>query len=184
MAITWHTRVNCGLLMLGRIQARRASRLLVDKRAVSNVISAVILTGAVIALSLAVFSWSESRSLDYSREYGETVDAETAKLRERLVFEYVSYNNPTQELSLYMLNCGTVDDVKIKAIHITKSALLESFSNPTLNLLDGTQAPDQDLDIGEEAYFVLSLSSALSSGYYSIEIITVRGATFHEDFIV
>ena len=67
------------------------TRVIFSRKAVSNVISAVILTGVVIALSFAVFSWSESRAQGYSDEYGDTVDAETAKLREKLAFEYVYY---------------------------------------------------------------------------------------------
>lgn len=159
-------------------------RMFHDRRAMNNVISAVILTGAVIALSMAVFGWSESRSLDYSREFGETVDAETARLKEKLVFEYVFYGDPSSDLSLFLLNCGTIDNLQIKSVYVTKSILLESFSTPTLYLLNGVQIPDQDLDIGEEGYFVLSLSSALSSGYYGVNIVTVRGATFYGDFVV
>ena len=162
----------------------RILRMFLDRRAMNNVISAVILTGAVIALSLAVFSWSESRSLDYSREFGETVDAETARLKEKLVFEYVFYGDPSFDVSLYVLNCGTIGDVQIRRVYVVKSVVLESFSTPTLYLLSGVQIPDQDLDVGEEGHFVLSLTSALSSGYYSIRIVTVRGAIFYEDFVV
>ena len=167
-----------------RMLVKRIFRIFLDRKAVNNVISTVILTGAVIALSLAVFGWSESRSLDYSEEFAETVDAETARLKEKLVSEYVFYGDPSFDVSLYVLNCGTIDDVQIKSVHVVKSVVLESFLTPTLYLLNGVQIPDQDLDVGEEAYFVLSLTSALSSGYYSMRIVTVRGAIFYEDFVV
>jgi len=163
---------------------RKISRIIFDKRAVSNAISATMLTGAVIALSLAVFGWSQTRALDYNREFGETVDAETAKLKEKLVFEYVSYGNPSYDTSVYLFNCGTVDDIEIKSAYVSNSTWLETFSTPTLYFLDGTSIPDQDLDVGEEGYFILLFSSDLSSGYYDVNIVTARGATFGSNFMV
>ena len=84
---------------------RRIPRIIFDRKAVNNVISAVILTGAVVALSLSVFAWAQSRSYDYSKEYSEVVDAETAKLKEKLAFEYIYYeDNPSDDFSIYLLN--------------------------------------------------------------------------------
>jgi len=164
---------------------RRILRIIFDKRAVSNVISATILTGVVIALSLSMFAWAQGRTSVYNSEYKETVDVETAKLKEKLVFEHVFYGNSPCNISVYLLNCGTIDDVEIKSVYIIKgSSWLETFSIPTLYFLNGTQIPDQDLDVGEEGYFVLSLSSTLSSGYYNIKIVTVRGASFDSNFVV
>ena len=164
--------------------ACRISRILFNKRAVSNAVSTTILAGAVIALSLAVFAWSESRSEDYSQEFSETVDAETARLKEKLVFEYVSYGNPSYDISVYLLNCGTIDDVEIKRVYITNDTWLQSFPTPILYFLDHTEIPDQDLDVGEEAYLVLTLSSTLSSGYYNVQVVTIRGETFGAKFLV
>ncbi len=170
--------------VLNKIPRRtcRIYRKIFDKRAVSNTISVTILTGAVIALSLAVFSWSQSRSSEYSREFSETVDAETSRLKEKLVFEYVSYGNPSDDITAYLLNCGTIDDVKIKSIYVSNGTWLQTFSAPTLNFLDGTPIPDQDLDVGEEGYVVLG-SLSLSSGYYNVKVVTERGITFGSNFM-
>jgi hypothetical protein len=170
--------------VLNKISARtyKIFRRIFDKRAVSNAISATILTGAVIALSLAVFGWSESRSSDYSKEFSDTVDAETERLKEKLVFEYVSYGNPSEDITIYLLNCGTIDNVEIKSVYVSNSTWLHTFSTPTLHFLDGTTIPDQDLDVGEEGYFFLSPLS-LSSGYYNVKVVTERGATFGSNFM-
>ena len=164
--------------------ARRISRTIFNRRAVSNAISATILTGAVITLSLAVFAWSQSRSQDYSKDFSETVDGETAKLKEKLVFEYVSYGDPSSDILAYLLNCGTIDDVEIKSVFVTNDTWLQHFSTPLLNFLDGTEIPDQDLDVNEEGYFVLSLPSNLTSGYYNIRVVTARGAAFDAKIVV
>lgn len=166
--------------------ARRVPRIIFNKRAVNNIISAVILTGAVVALSLSVFAWAQSRSSDYSKEYSETVDAETAKLKEKLAFEYVYYeDNPSKNLSIYMLNCGTIDDIQIKTVYISDSSntLLETFSNPQLYLFQSlVEIPD--LDRGDEGRLVLPLSISLDDGaYYYVKIITGRGASFDSNFV-
>ena len=166
--------------------ARRVPRIITNKRAVSNVISAVILTGAVVALSLSVFAWAQSRSSDYSREYSETVDAETAKLKEKLAFEYIYYeDNPSNDLSIYLLNCGTIDDIEIKTVYVSDSGntLLETFSDPQLYLFVSL-VEISDLDRGEEGRLVLTLSTSLNDGaYYCVRIITRRGASFDSNFV-
>lgn len=161
---------------------RRISRIIFDKRAMSNVISAVILTGVVVALSFVVFGWVQSRSLEKKSEIAETVDAETARLKEKLVFEYVFYGNPSGDITVYLLNCGTIDDVEIKNVYVGNSTWLSNPPFSTLKFLNGTEIPDQDLDVGEEGY--LELSTILSSGYYNVRVVTVRGATFDQDFVV
>ena len=165
---------------------RRTLRIVFNKRAVSNVISATILTGVVIALSLSVFAWAQSRSSDYSREYSVTVDAETAKLKEKLVFEYVYYDdNPSSDLSIYLLNCGTIDDIQIKTVYIYDSdnTLLETFSNPQLYLFQSL-VEISDLDRGDEGRLVLTVSTSLEQGaYYCTKIITERGASFDSNFV-
>ena len=161
---------------------RRIFRIIFNKRAVSNVISATILTGVVVALSLSMFAWAQGRSSVYNNEYSETVDAETAKLKEKLAFEYVYYED---DLSIYLLNCGTIDDIQIKTVYIYDSdnTLLEIFSNPQLYLFQSL-VEISDLDRGEEGRLVLELSTILEQGaYYCIKIITVRGATFDTNFV-
>jgi len=164
---------------------RRIPRIIFDKRAVSNVISATILTGVVIALSLSMFTWAQGRTSVYNSEYRETVDAETAKLKEKLIFEYVFYGNPSDDITVYLLNCGTIDDVEIKNVYVSNSTWLSNPSFSTLKFLNGTEIPDQDLDVGEEGYFVLSqLSTNLKTGaYYCVKVVTVRGATFDSNFV-
>lgn len=165
--------------------ARRIPRIIFDKRAVSNVISATILTGVVIALSLSMFAWAQGRTSAYNNEYRETVDAETAKLKEKLIFEYVFYGNPSDDITVYLLNCGTIDDVEIKNVYVSNSTWLSNPSFSTLKFLNGTEIPDKDLDVGEEGYFVLSqLSTNLKrDAYYCVKVVTVRGATFDSNFV-
>lgn len=166
---------------------RRIPRIIFDKRAVSNVISATILTGVVIALSLSMFAWAQGRTSAYNSEYKETVDAETAKLKEKLAFEYVYYyvNDSSKKLSIYLLNCGTIDDTQIKTLYIYDSGntLLETFSNPQLYLFQSL-VEISDLDRGDEGRLFLTLSTSLEQGaYYCLKIITGRGVSFDTNFV-
>ncbi len=158
---------------------------MLGKKAVSNVVSAVILTGVVIALSLAVFSWSESRAQDYSSEYGDTVDAETAKLKEKLAFEYVYYAC-TGDLSVYLLNYGTIDDIEVKTVYVYDSGgalCCAPFVGPPLYAFQSWEEISA-LDRGEEGRLVLELSASLLNGYYNVRVVTERGATFDTNFVV
>jgi hypothetical protein len=154
-----------------------------DRRAMNNAVSATILTGAVIALSLAVFGWSQARSSDFSSEYSEAVEAETDRLKEKLVFEYIFYCNPEHNITVFLFNCGAIDDVQIKRVFVSKGGWFVTFPAPTLYSLSGIQTADQDLDIEEEGYLVLELSSSLSSGYYNLRVLTHRGASFDSKFV-
>ena len=163
---------------------RKISKIIFNKRAMNNAVSATIMTSVVIALGLSVFTWAQARSSDYNSEFSETVDTETAKLREKLAFEYIFHNDTANTLTVFLLNCGTIDDVKIKTVYIYagNSTPIQIFSDPLLHSFQGgEEIPDQDLDIQEEGRIVLSAD--LPNGFYNIRIVTVRGATFDTDFV-
>jgi len=152
----------------------------------NNAVSATIMTSVVIALGLSVFTWAQARASDYNSDFSETVDTETSKLKEKLAFEYIFYDNRSSppNLTVYLLNCGTIDDIKIKTVYIYDryNNLKEVFSDPPLYSFQGSPEIPQDLDIQGEGCLVLPLSSSLS-GLYNIRIMTVRGATFDTDFV-
>ena len=160
-----------------------AIRKLLDKRAVSLVVSAVIMTGATIALGFAVLAWSQSRSSGYIKDLGEATDAEMARLKERLAVEYIFYNETSGEVTIYLLNCGAIDDVKIQSVYIKNGVRNEVFPNPSLQFLNGNG--DENLDIKEEGYMVLLPSSTLTTDvYYYVRIVTERGSLFDSGFVV
>ncbi|MDI6905746.1 MAG: hypothetical protein QMD13_09775, partial [Candidatus Bathyarchaeia archaeon] len=81
------------------------------------------------------------------------------------------------------MNCGTIDNVTVKTVYISKSSgEFQVFSNITLmHFNGGEEIADQDLDRGEEGYFMLSLS--LDAGTYSVRVVTGRGSTFDHTFV-
>ena len=87
------------------MDSRKVWKLLRGRRAVNVVISNVILVGAVIAVSFVVLFWAQYRSSAYNDEYSEAMNADIAKLKERLAFEYVFYDDDECELRVYLMNC-------------------------------------------------------------------------------
>jgi hypothetical protein len=166
------------------MQIKKISKLIFDKRAVNNAVSATILTGVVIALSLTVFAWAQTRASDYNSDFSDTVDSETARLKEKLAFEYVFYDAAQKNLTVFLLNCGTIDSVKVRTAYVydRNNVLIEIFSDPTLYPFQNwDEIPDQALDMGDEGRLVLSLE--MESGFYNIKVITHRGATFDTQFV-
>ena len=165
---------------------RKIWKLLHGRRGVSAVISNVILTGAVIAVSFVVLTWAQYRSSAYNDEYSEAMDADIARLKERLAFEYVFYDQSGRTLTVFLMNCGTINDTTVKTVYVTTSTgePIEVFSIITLRDFDGNEIPDQDLDRGEEGYFTLSLSPPdLAPDSYSVRVVTGRGSTSDHAFI-
>jgi len=162
---------------------RRIPRVILNKRAESYVISAVILAGVAIAMGFAVLAWAQGRSSAYTQEYSETMNAETAKLKERLAVEYIVYNASAHEIWIYLLNWGTIDDVEIQTVHVRSDSWHLIASAFTLKFFNGISIPDQDLDIGEEGYITVSTGALQIGGYYYVRVVTVRGAVFDSTFV-
>jgi len=159
---------------------RKVRRLFLDRHAVSVVVSTLIMVGAVIALGFAVLSWTYSRSSTFNTEYANLVEANTDKMKEKLVFEYVFYNASQSELTVYLINCGKSNDVSLANVYLSNGSWFQSFSDIELRFLNGTLT--ESLDIGEEGYFKLSVSLVANTSY-SIRIVTGRGRLFDTTFI-
>jgi hypothetical protein len=162
---------------------RKIWKLLRERRAVSTVVSNVILAGAVIAVSFVVLFWAQYRSSAYNAQYSEAMNADIARLKERLAFEYVFYSGGN--LTVYLMNCGTIDNVTVRTVYVKDAtgAPIQVSSSITLMQFNGTQIADKDLDRGEEGYFVLSSLSLSTGASYSLRIVTGRGSTFDHTFV-
>lgn len=164
---------------------RNIRKLLRERRAVNVVISNIILTGAVIVAGFVVLFWAQYRASVYNEQYSEVLNADIARLKERLAFEYVLFDQSDGDLSVYLVNCGTINETTVETVFVSTSTgrLVEVFSNVTLMHFNGDEIADQDLDRGEEGYFVLSSLDLVTKNSYSIRIVTGRGSTFDHTFI-
>jgi len=158
-------------------------KLLHRRRAISTVVSNVILTGAVIAVGLVVLSWAQYRSSSYNKQYSEAMNADIARLRERLAFEYVFYDNEENKLWVYLMNCGTIDDVTVQTVYVRNNSWFETFDRGEIALKFLNETSTQSLNIVEEGYFVLSSVGLSTRKSYSVRIVTGRGSIFEHTFV-
>lgn len=161
------------------MKLRKVAKLFRDRGGVSTVVSNVILVGAVIAIGFGVMAWTYSQSSLYQAQYRELVNSDIDKLRERVSFEYVFYDNTTESLSVYLMNSGKVGNVNIATVYVYVSNY-PPFTNITLKFLN--EAPTTYLDMGQEGYFALSVT--LQSGNtYTVKVVTGRGSSFENTFV-
>lgn len=160
---------------------KRSRRFLLNKRGVNAVISSVILACTVVTLGFVVFYWTQQRAFETNEEYGDTTDENIAKIGERLAFEHIFYNYSENTLSVYLLNCGKSNDVRLETIYLSNSSWSQTFSDIELKFLNGTET--ESLNVGEEGYFKLSVNLVSFYMIYSIRVTSVRGSHFETNFI-
>ena len=162
-------------------------KLIKNKRAVSAVISNMILIAAVIVVGFVALGYARSTSNNYVAEYGQTVNSDIAKLKETIAFEYAFYNatrygSANGSLTVFLMNAGSINDITIK-----NSAVSNSSWSTTFNCTGQTKFLNSTLtsafDIGEEGYYIQPLNTTLVSGtVYTVKILTGRGSTFVYNF--
>jgi hypothetical protein len=170
--------------MFKRATRTKLHRFLHNKAGISDVISATMLAGTVITLSLIIFAWSGKFSSDYGNQASGTTASEIDRLKEKLVVEYIHYNTSLRSVTVYLLNCGTIDNVALQSVYASNSSWYQVFSAPSMRFLNATVVTS--LNRGEEGYVILQLSgnnNLKKNAYYSIRIATVRGSTFDSSFV-
>jgi len=150
-----------------------------DKKAATVAVSTVIITSAAVALGFAVLYWAQSKTDSLNSQFNEEMEADIARLREKITFECVFYDSVNNELYVYVFNCGKSDDVIIVAAYVRNDTWMESFSDIQLRFLNGTVT--ESLDTGEHAYIKLSVDLTTDS-IYTIRLITGRGRIFETSF--
>jgi predicted PurR-regulated permease PerM len=152
----------------------RAKNLLKSRRAVSAVISNLILIAAVIVVGFAVIAWAQSTSSSYNQHYSSAINSDINQLQERIVFEYIHYDNAKNNLTVYLMNSGTISNVMIATVYVNNTP------NSTIALrLLSSGAPISSLNATIEGYFsIIPYPSLASATSYSIKIITGRGSSF------
>ena len=168
---------------------RKIRRLLNNKKALSTVVSTVVLTAGVLALGIAVlywaYSWGNIANLQYSREVADSSHA----VSERVGFEYISYSGQSSTLTVSIINWGRANNLTISTVHVW-----DSFHNyvgtgaytpsQLTNITNGSPIPNNLLNIGDEGSFTVVFPETLENGYYNIRLVTGRGRNFDGSFIV
>jgi hypothetical protein len=167
---------------------RRIHGFLGSRKAVSVVVSTVVLSAGVLALGIAVLYWAYSWGNLANLQYSKTVATNSYAVAERIGFEYISYSSSSRMLTVNIINCGGANNLNISLVHLTdifhNYVGTGAYAPSSLtNITSGSPVLDNDLDIGEEGRFTVNLSGPLPDGYYNIRIVTGRGRNFDSSFV-
>lgn len=179
------------LINLNRL-AREINSICTNKKAASVVVSTIILTAGVIAMSIAVLYWTYSMGKIGNIEYAQNTNATSSAVGERIGFEYVNASNvnsiPT--LTAFVVNWGKSDNVAIAHVIILDSSYHYLGSNSTPIVLKNidfpyAKIPDNKLHLGRDGFFTTSLymqTQLNTNSLYYVRIITTSGRNFDGSF--
>jgi len=164
----------------------RVQKLLKSGRAVSAVISNLILIGAVIAVGFVVIVWAQTQSSNYNKQYSSVIASDINQLQERITLE-ACYNSTPTTLNAYLMNSGTVN-VTIWTVYVSsQSGSLTPYNNFKLYTFQNQLVSSNTLNATKgmrEGYVQISLLTPLSGGSNLIRIITLGGSAFVFTFAV
>ena len=151
-----------------------------NRRAVSAVVSNLILIGAVLAVGLVALGYARSTAMTYQTDYSKTMSSDISKLKETLIFEYAHYGS--NQLSLYVMNSGPVN-VTIKAVSINNSPV-PSSALTIYRMSDSQQISNNVIAKGTEVKIVLNTTGMTHSGENNVKITSGSDSNFAYNFLV
>jgi len=156
------------------VQYEHGGRPDMRRRAVSEVISAVILTGVVLAVGGAVWSYSIGASTVIANGYVNDTLNLVDEVTERFVVEHVGYDSGTNKLSVWVYNYG--DQKIIVNTYANVTTATTSFQDST----SGTV-----IQKGESNEAVISLSQTVASeDIVSIKVYSRRQNFAYETYFI
>jgi flagellin-like protein len=161
---------------------RKRNKLFTNKRALSEIFSALILAAIVIIAGAFAYNYANTTTTVATNSYvSSAINAQNA-LSERVGFENVIYSQTSNDLTVSIINCGSVNlQVKYFFIKNAQNQLVISpMSLPPLTPLQGSQiGSDDNLNVGKEGSFIVILTPGLNtSSTYILTLITARGSSF------
>ncbi|MGA2680945.1 MAG: hypothetical protein ABSF44_04000 [Candidatus Bathyarchaeia archaeon] len=158
---------------------------LFGKRAVSVALTTMIITAGVIAAGIAVLYWAYSWGNIANTQYANTVGNSQNSIEESIAFEYVNYSSANDQLTVYVVNSGLSNGVTLDRLYLWNSSSqpIGTYNIGQLyRISDRTAISMNSLNKGDEGYFTVKPSANLSSGYYTLRIITGSGRDFDDSF--
>jgi hypothetical protein len=173
-----------------------------DKRALSPIFATMLLAAMILVFGSVAYYYASNVTTTTTNNYVSTLSNSQQAISERIAFENVVYT-PSQSspatpatLTVYIINCGSANNVKINSVFIYDSSnnIVGAYSNSISissfwPIYAGTPSPTpitgNNLNVGQEAYFTVTLgagTSLTSGSIYTIHLITQSEATFDYEF--
>jgi hypothetical protein len=168
-----------------------------DRHALSPIFATVLLASAIIVFGSVAFYYSSNLTTTATNDYLSTLSNSQQAISERIGFENVVYDQSSKTLTVYIINCGSANNIKIDSVFLYdgshKIAGGSPYSGSTqisaLQPIDRsspspTPITGNALNVGKEAYFNVTLNqdTILSDPIYTIHLITQSGSYFDYEF--
>ena len=163
-------------------------KLQLNRRALSPIFATMILVVIVVVFGSIAFYFSNNVSTNATNQYSSNVANSQQAISERIGFENVVYDRSSKNLTVYIINFGSANNISINSIFIydvnhTMVGPLYSGSMPLHPILDPTKIIV--LNAGQEGYFEVKhvtqsdgITALLSGSIYVIHLITQSGSSF------
>jgi hypothetical protein len=164
---------------------RRIKSLFLNKKAVSVVVSTIVVTAGVLGMGIGVLFWAYSMGDIAAHTYSNTEATNAKAVQERLAFEFTDYSTSNNILTVNVMNWGDSGNLTIANVYIYNSShqYVGNFSRPALRNIVTSALIPFGLSVTGEGYFQIRPNPALAAGsFYYIRIITDRGRTFDGSF--
>ncbi len=177
----------CPTISVTRLTRKTIRTFSSNKKGASQVLSLLILTAGVIAMSIAVLYWTYSMGKVGNAEYSKSTMASTNAVGERLNVEYMTYDG-NSNLTAYVMNWGKSDNITIVHVLVLNSTggyLGSAVGNGVTlkNIVTSQPIQGNALRIGQDAYFTAKLSVTLTPDeLYYVRFVTSRGRNFDVSF--
>ena len=157
-----------------------------NKRALSPIFATMLLASIILVFGSVAYYYASNATTTATNNYVSTISDSQQAISERIAFENVIYSSSSHLLTIYIINSGIANNVKLNSIFIydAQHNIVGSPSNSiTLTPLAPTIITNSQLNVGQEAYFMYTVT--LNPGFlYTIHLITKSGSSFDYDFTV
>lgn len=170
-----------------------------DKRALSPIFATMILAAIILVFGSVAYYYANNATTTATNTYVNTLSNSAQAISERIGFENVVYNPSSTTLTVYIINCGSANNLQIYSVFLYDASnnIVGVYSGSSQisalrPIAGGTPTPTpitgNHLNIGKEAYFnvynvQLAAGKPLTHGsIYTIHVITQSGSTFVYEF--
>jgi len=115
-----------------------------ERRALSPVISAVILTAAVLTVGCSIWFFSQSAMTITAEDYAESVINMTETISERFIIEQVIYDPETHILSIWVFNYGDIN-IEVNVTYPGNDVRWKEVSSKNLEEISFEFIPDSEI---------------------------------------
>jgi len=156
-----------------------------NKRGLSPIFATLILATIVIIFGSAAYYYASNVATTATNQYSSSVTSSQQAISERVGFENIVYSSG--KLTVSIINCGSASNLKLNSLFLYDKtnniigvySVSGSGQISVLTKIGGGIIPNNNLNVGNEGSFVVTLGISLTSGStYSIHLITQSGSAF------